>query len=580
MSTEKTDHRQWFLRITGGTVFGPVPTRGLILWAEQGRVVPGNEVSTDRENWISAADVPELEMRWFVEDADGKRIGPFNRAAADSFLKSGKAPEGARLVEGGEAAPAPDAGQPAAVERAPASTVPEKPPAEKPAAPRAARRSPEAALPLDEPPPAEADGRLRELETLLASVRANAEKDARQRERKLDALKHEVARLQEEIETLRAQPPAPADDATAARRIEELQRAAADERAALEREAGDLRARLAAVEPRLAEIAVQLGQRETECRKLAAERETLQRQLGAAMSAAADATNDSETLAADLRRQLEAAAAAAGELRGRLAQNETALAAERAAYADLLAESNSRDVASAGRAADLERRLRETEDRLAALEQAPPSGDAWVRQFAAEEVAALDKALQDERASLQTFRRLNAARQETLQTRIQALERVLANDAVESRRPAGRDRMTGRDQARLQTEVEDLRLSRQKETRQFEEREAELLRRVRILESEEARLRSQLEAPEAHAGRVQELQEALGCREQELAQERRGREQDRTQSQTTQQALLTRIEQLERAAADAGAGDAAAPAPSAAAEQKPAGLRSWFHREK
>ena len=99
MSIQKNDSRQWFLRIAGGTVFGPVPLKSLVVWAEQGRIVPGNEVSPDRENWVKAETIPELEMKWFVDDGAGKTVGPFNRLAAESFLKSGKAPAGAKIVE-------------------------------------------------------------------------------------------------------------------------------------------------------------------------------------------------------------------------------------------------------------------------------------------------------------------------------------------------------------------------------------------------------------------------------------------------------------------------------------------------
>jgi hypothetical protein len=114
MSIQKNDSRQWFLRIAGGStvdpfswlsrifggnVFGPVPMKNLITWAEQGRIVPGNEVSTDRKNWVRAETIPELEMKWFVDDGAGKTVGPFNRLAAESFLKSGKASAQAKILE-------------------------------------------------------------------------------------------------------------------------------------------------------------------------------------------------------------------------------------------------------------------------------------------------------------------------------------------------------------------------------------------------------------------------------------------------------------------------------------------------
>jgi hypothetical protein len=72
-----------------------------------------------------------------------------------------------------------------------------------------------------------------------------------------------------------------------------------------------------------------------------------------------------------------------------------------------------------------------------------------------------------------------------------------------------------------------------------------------VLETEDARLRSLMEATDMESGRKIELMETVRFREQELAQERRTREQDREQFQTAQQALLRRIEELERAAGGA-----------------------------
>ncbi len=103
MSTEKPDARQWFLRIAGKTVFGPVSTPGIVVWAEQGRILPGHEVSSDRETWIPAEQVAELGIAWYIDDGLGNLRGPLNRIAAETILKSGKAPAEARLIHVNEA---------------------------------------------------------------------------------------------------------------------------------------------------------------------------------------------------------------------------------------------------------------------------------------------------------------------------------------------------------------------------------------------------------------------------------------------------------------------------------------------
>jgi hypothetical protein len=38
-------------------------------------------------------------MKWFVDEGTGKIVGPFNRLAAENFLKTGKAPANAKLLE-------------------------------------------------------------------------------------------------------------------------------------------------------------------------------------------------------------------------------------------------------------------------------------------------------------------------------------------------------------------------------------------------------------------------------------------------------------------------------------------------
>ena len=97
-SSDASDDRKWYIRLTGGKVYGPTSTSALVTWAEQGRIVPGNEVSEDKLSWRPAESIPELDMKWLVV-AQGVQHGPYNRVAADKFLQSGKAPPGASLQE-------------------------------------------------------------------------------------------------------------------------------------------------------------------------------------------------------------------------------------------------------------------------------------------------------------------------------------------------------------------------------------------------------------------------------------------------------------------------------------------------
>ena len=87
----------------------------LVEWARLGRIQPGQEISEDNEVWRRVEDVPFLDMRFSIDLGDGNPRGPFNRAAAEALLASGRLPPTATMVESREPfdAPAPiDAPEP------------------------------------------------------------------------------------------------------------------------------------------------------------------------------------------------------------------------------------------------------------------------------------------------------------------------------------------------------------------------------------------------------------------------------------------------------------------------------------
>ena len=89
---------QWYLR-TQDETFGPESKNRLLEWARLGRIQPGQEISSDGETWTPATEVPFLDMRWSIDIGDGRPRGPFNKAAAQALLASGRLPPGSRLVE-------------------------------------------------------------------------------------------------------------------------------------------------------------------------------------------------------------------------------------------------------------------------------------------------------------------------------------------------------------------------------------------------------------------------------------------------------------------------------------------------
>ena len=89
---------KWYLRTMDET-FGPETEEKLVSWARMGRIQPGQEVSDDGEIWRRVEDVPFLDMRFSIDIGDGNPRGPFNRAAAEALLASGRLPRTATMVE-------------------------------------------------------------------------------------------------------------------------------------------------------------------------------------------------------------------------------------------------------------------------------------------------------------------------------------------------------------------------------------------------------------------------------------------------------------------------------------------------
>ena len=89
---------RWYLR-TQDETFGPESEDKLIEWAKMGRIQPGQEISNDNEIWKRVEDVPFLDMRFSIDLGDGNPRGPFNKAAAEALLSSGRLPATASIVE-------------------------------------------------------------------------------------------------------------------------------------------------------------------------------------------------------------------------------------------------------------------------------------------------------------------------------------------------------------------------------------------------------------------------------------------------------------------------------------------------
>ena len=96
---------RWYLRTQNDT-FGPESEAKLIEWARLGRIQPGQEISDDNVIWHRVEDMAFLDMRFSIDIGDGNPRGPFNRAAAEALLASGRLPKTSTLVEVREPFPA------------------------------------------------------------------------------------------------------------------------------------------------------------------------------------------------------------------------------------------------------------------------------------------------------------------------------------------------------------------------------------------------------------------------------------------------------------------------------------------
>ncbi len=78
----------WQVKLSNGAVYGPIETSELRTWAEECRLAPGDQVSSDNVHWVNVETLPELEMHWMVEMASGEIFGPVNLHAVVDFSHS------------------------------------------------------------------------------------------------------------------------------------------------------------------------------------------------------------------------------------------------------------------------------------------------------------------------------------------------------------------------------------------------------------------------------------------------------------------------------------------------------------
>lgn len=590
----KEDGRQWFLRTGGESVFGPVSTQGLIVWAEQGRILPGHEVSNDRKKWVQAVSVDLLDMRWYVDDGEGELRGPLNKLAAEALIKSGKVNEGAQLVSADEVEmPSGSEKEPKPAEQRPShEPVPEE-------VLRVRIRELEAMVStqrerLSKLSNAEAietvqherdvlASLVKEVETQRDAILRNAEKDTRAYERKLELTRQQVKKLEQQLEDAHsrllladqaaagnaaaesekaAQPHEP--DESLVREVEELraklalgEKAQAQLReeteacqAARVRDAEALRSKLADSERALDELRTESATREAELKRASAALQKRVEELEQAVAFHERRSADTAQILSTREQELTLVQKDRESLAQKLAQAESAVqAAEQrvreseASLAELLNDANGRDAEYIERIAALEKACAQPPEETARFY----ADQAAVFDLVKAEVEELSKTMELERAHVEQLKDWSLHRQQALVERRQTLLKQLGDSPAEMTRRTLREQPSDPNAARLRAELDNLRVAHERELRLAEDRERDSQRKLRVLEAEAAKFQGQAVEGEKMGRRMLELTELLRKREQELADERKNREAEREQFQGSQQALLMRIESLEKA---------------------------------
>lgn len=463
---------EWHLR-THDDEYGPVTRERLVEWARMGRIQPGQEVSEDGENWIPVTDVPFLDMRWSIDIGDGTPRGPFNRAAAQALLDSGRLPKGSRMVEvAPPPQPAPDTpavgAEGAEAESAEAEDAETPAAAEAPAAETSGAVAETQAVAggvAEAPSPSAASEEevaelRRQIETLQAGL-TSALSRAAEAEGRAAAARREAEEMRNEADRANARLAVAAAEADAARVGEAAAKAAADEAAQ----------KAAAAESDLADLSSSAHASELEYEDRIQKLSDEIKRLPPTARLTADAQSAIYTLmreeADELAREMEADARELEELRRlRLSRSERLLARRQqilrciGADADdmtrralkkypddprmvhLRQELDALRVLQERTAADAERkvgemasRLRERESEVVRLRQQVGDVGAISRQLqeTRERLKARERELVEERQRHEAERHETMAAQQTLLSRLSALEQGLPGGTRQSR---------------------------------------------------------------------------------------------------------------------------------------------------
>lgn len=578
------NRNEWYLKANDET-FGPESRDRLVEWAKMGRIIPGQELSADGEKWFPVTDVPFLDMRWSIDPGDGNPRGPFNRAAADALLKSGRLPPTATLVEtrgpfGDEPFP-PSEEQPAAEPGQPvAAAAPEEPRAEQEQS--AANPAALAAIEAERAKLASEKAFFEAEKTKLESARRKLEGEKQRLEeekRRLESAKSELESekqaLAAELDSAKsaadagfAEAKSAADaelaaaKADAAAELAQTKAEAAEELAKAKAEAAE---ELARVKTEAAEIEKNLGLELERCGRDSAE---AAEKLRAAEARAGDLERQLADTIADREKQL---ALADSRLRGARADAAAAIEAgakQHASDAAAIADANDRAEIAAKRVADAERqyadlleqsnrREKEYQTRIARLgdelQRVPPDSAAAaaataaifeLMQMEADDIA---RTLEQEKRDAENARQVWLKREDRLLARRQELLKKIGDGPSNMLKRAVGDHPDDAKTVRLRQELDKVKQINEQMMREAERREQEANEKIKRYEVELSRLRNSSTQGTLASAQIQQLKDELAKREKDIVELRQNVAKAERARAVMEQTMQARINTMESA---------------------------------
>ena len=479
---------KWYLRTQDDT-FGPETRDRLLEWAKMGRIQPGQEISSDGENWKPAVEIPFLDMRWSIDIGDGTPRGPFNKHAAEALLKSGRLPPGSKLVE-----------VPPAFETEPA------------------------------PPPKEEEPPVAGVEPAVDGERESVKPEPEVKvvekivEVPVEVVKEVPVEKIVEKEVIKEVP------------VEKI----VEKEKIVEIESPALLAKAAALEAAVA------AAREEGAQALAAAQEERNQALAAARAEGAralDAVREEGARALDAAREAQAQALSAARK-----EREEALSAVRAEGEKALSEERAEREKAKKELAEAKRETLTLESEIKRL---PPNAkeaadtEAAVYWLMRGEADDLEKTLAAEKAEAEAAQKRWRERAERLAARRVEILKKIGDDAKDMKQRALRANPVDPRTVQLRQELDALRLVSERNAYESGQRIKDLTRALNEKRTEADRLAAQVGDIKRLQEQIRELREKLQLREKELLAERQMNEELRRSNAASQQALLARLSELE-----------------------------------